>query len=96
MIYCVFNVQCTLRAHTCTHMCRVTPESPRWLLVQGRDEEARDVLARIARGNRTPMVTAKLKKSVGASSEKGGNVSAIDLFRGHTIRRRTLILLVAW
>ena len=52
------------------------------------------MLARIARGNGRQLTITKLKKP--ASKASGSGVSTIDLVKGDVIRRRTLILLVAW
>ena len=75
-------------------MFRLIPESPRWLLIQGRENEAKEVLAKIARGNGTNMTISKLKKP--ASPPSDGGLSTGHLFRGDVIRKRTFILLVAW
>ena len=68
------------------------PESPRWLLVNGQEEQARMVLAGFAQGNGTTMPEGKLKIPLQADNER---ISVMDLFRGRAIRHRTIILIVA-
>ena len=72
-----------------TDTCRIVPESPRWLLLNGQEEQAREVLAKFAQGNGTSLPEGKLKKPIQSESE---GVSIKDLFRGRIIRRRTVIL----
>ena len=62
--------------------------------MQGKEDQARAVLEKIASGNGKLMVNNKLKKPTSQTSDSG--VSTLDLFKGKVIRRRTLILLVAW
>ena len=74
--------------------CRVIPESPRWLLVNGHENEARAVLMRIADGNRKPLDACELKKPDLESST--GSSSTLDLFRSKNIRHRTIVLFCMW
>ena len=73
---------------------RILPESPRWLLVNGREDEALCVLSRIAEGNGTILPSCEIKHPVTHVSER--NVSITDLFRGKNIRHRTLVLICVW
>ncbi len=62
--------------------------------MNGREEEARAVLTRLASENGEEMPAGQLKKpTVSTSAEP---VSALDLFRGKVIRKRTMILFIAW
>ena len=76
---------------------RTIPESPRWLLVSGNEQDAISVLTSIAKGNGADMPTnCELKKnSVGAEGGQEG-ASIRDLFTGRNIRHRTFILCIAW
>jgi putative MFS transporter len=66
------------------------PESPRFLLLQGRAEEARQVLERVARMNRTPVPVLRLAPLV---PPRGSTTAALF---GPTLRKRTLRLAVVW
>ena len=63
--------------------------------MNGRKEEARQVLAEIARGNGTVMPKGELKDA-GGDVSSAGDLGTISLFRGSVIRRRTLIVCVMW
>lgn len=76
------------------------PESPRWLLVMKKKEEAIKVMEHIAKINNRPTDTIRaeveqfLKKSEGAEEIKKGSV--IDLFRTPNIRRNTIAMSFNW
>ena len=72
---------------------RIIPESPRWLVVNGRLAEGRSVLAAMAKANDTVMPKEELKRPSKNSDESLGMTS---LLRGPVIRRRTLILFAIW
>ena len=64
------------------------------MLVKGRVEEARAVLARIARGNGSQLPKCELKSVTTLQSSE--TISIKDLLRGKIIRHRTVVLIVAW
>lgn len=66
------------------------PESPRYLLLEGKMEQAREVLQRVARINRADVQIGELEPVAPA----GGNSTAA-LFNP-SLRRRTVLLAVMW
>lgn len=71
-------------------MRRTVPESPRFKLAGGRTEEARKILAEVARVNGTQLPEGKLE---GIASPRPSR--AKDLFAPH-LRRTTLLLWFIW
>lgn len=71
------------------------PESPRWLLVRGRKAEATQILAAIARGNRTAMPAEPLA-DVAQPAEGQKPVSLRTVLRDPHILRRFLVLAYVW
>ena len=72
---------------------RIIPESPRWLVVNGRLAEGRSVLAAMAKANGTVMPEGELKRPSKHGDESLGMTS---LLRGPVIRKGTLTLLAIW
>ncbi|XP_036975942.1 solute carrier family 22 member 5-like isoform X1 [Acanthopagrus latus] len=76
------------------------PESPRWLVSQGRVEEAEAIVRSAAKKNNTKAPKdifqnfVANKENTRSKEEEGYNV--LDLFRTSSIRNTTLILLVVW
>lgn len=69
---------------------RGVPESPRYLLIQGREAEAREVLQTIARENGRPLTIDRLESMQGAA-----RVPFAAIWRG-ALARRTLLLSTVW
>ncbi|XP_070532076.1 organic cation transporter protein-like [Ptychodera flava] len=83
------------------------PESPRWLIAVGREEEAEDIIRKCGRVNNVPvpedisgdswnpmkMNEAKKMDTIKHSEEKG---TMLDLFRLPNMRKKTLILFYNW
>ena len=68
------------------------PESPRWLLVKGRREEAEEIIAKARRLNK---MEEKVEVEVFTErQETQGTV--IDLMRWPSLRRTTIIMLYIW
>lgn len=72
---------------------RFLPESPRWLAVNGRMEDALSVLSQLAQANGVEMPAISLKKPDTTRQQSPGLTS---LLTGPAIRRLTASLFVVW
>ncbi|XP_006869208.1 PREDICTED: solute carrier family 22 member 13 [Chrysochloris asiatica] len=70
------------------------PESARWLLIQGKIEEAKQVIQKAASVNKRKLSPEFLSQLVPESTGPSGN--ALDLFRHPQLRKVTLVLLYVW
>jgi len=71
----------------------ILPESPRWLISQGRFDEAEAVFKKAARMNGVPLPEKlQFKKSVAEKT----SYSIVDLVRTPSIRKRTFVLWYCW
>lgn len=84
------NFSCMILCHW---IVRLIPESPRWLISQGRNEEANAILQKMAKVNGTkisPDVVANLT----IKKEKTGSFK--DLLKSKTMCLRAVILCFNW
>ncbi|XP_005082406.1 solute carrier family 22 member 13 [Mesocricetus auratus] len=72
----------------------VLPESPRWLLSQGRTEEAKQLIQKAASVNRRLLPPELLSQLVPEQTGPSGNT--LDLFKHPHLRKVTLILIAVW
>lgn len=86
---------------------RFIPESARWLLTKGRDEEARIVLQKAAKENEVDLPDEMLDKFLGdmkqqdvedkeTAAVKKAESSILDLMKHPNLRRKTFIILFLW
>jgi predicted O-linked N-acetylglucosamine transferase (SPINDLY family) len=73
---------------------RVVPESPRWLLIQGKVPQAQKILEDIAKKNGAKL--REIKLSPPAKRPEGKKYSVLDLWQNNLLRKRTIIQIYAW
>jgi MFS family permease len=77
----------------------LVPESPRWLLLQGRLQDAEDILNEAANINGLSIAKIYLKKSEVSNAKPGEtpqNVSFLSLFQRKSIRTVTMVLVASF
>ncbi|KAM4606047.1 solute carrier family 22 member 13-like [Polymixia lowei] len=72
----------------------ILPESARWLVTQGRQDEAREQVRRAAKVNGRQVPEALLDKLEAEGTSKTGNM--LDLFRLSYLRKRVIIMGYIW
>ncbi|XP_054564082.1 solute carrier family 22 member 14-like [Eptesicus fuscus] len=73
----------------------IFPESPRWLLVKGKVEEAKQVLRRAAEINKTTIPISLLDK-LQVPGKKVTNASILDFYNNRQLRKVTLVMGCVW
>ncbi|XP_044520602.1 solute carrier family 22 member 5-like [Gracilinanus agilis] len=88
----------TLPGLLCFPLWWVIPESPRWLLSQGRLEEAEVIIRKAAKINGIvgPQIIFDPMESQDLSSRKQQTHSILDLFRTPNIRTITIMSIILW
>ncbi|KAK7925641.1 hypothetical protein WMY93_007951 [Mugilogobius chulae] len=76
----------------------VIPESPRWLLSQGRVDEAEAIVKRAAKMNKVkpPLVVFENYRAEDPKARQEKHHTVLDLFRTRNIRAATVILCLLW
>ena len=73
---------------------RFIPESPRWLLVKNKKEEARNKLQKVAAFNKKEMPNEELELKDAKEGQRTGDIR--DLFSSFNMTKRTLISCFSW
>ena len=72
------------------------PESPRWLLVQGRKKEAIAILEKACKINKRPINPEDIRALDLIKNESGASGNMTILFRYPGMRRNTILMCFAW
>ncbi|XP_067279417.1 solute carrier family 22 member 4 [Pseudorasbora parva] len=72
------------------------PESPRWLLSQGRVLESEAIVREAARKNKVPAPEVIFSKPEVKEASQSSRYSVLDVLRNRDIRRTTVLCLLLW
>nr|KAF6335784.1 hypothetical protein mPipKuh1_015928 [Pipistrellus kuhlii] len=73
----------------------ILPESPRWLLVKGKVEEAKQELLSAAERNKRTIPLPLLDK-LQVPGKKVANASILDFYSNSQLRKVTLVMVIVW
>lgn len=78
--------------------CRIIPESPRWLISQGRFQEAEDIIRKAAKINKVtaPDVIFDPSELQDLSSQRQQTYTILDLMRTRNILTITIMSVILW
>ena len=83
-----------------TCWCRFIPESARWLLSNGRVEEAKELLQQASKKNGVEIPDSTMDSLLENNTEKSApvvnNSSFLDLFRYPNLRKKSLLIFFNW
>ena len=77
--------------HIANLILRYVPESVRWLIVQGKTDEARTILEKVAAANKKEMPNEELHIPI-TTANKG----VLELFKTWKMAKLSLIQIYAW
>lgn len=83
-------------------MSRFIPESARWLLTKGRQEEAKVIIQAAAKENKVDIPDHLLDNLLAPTEEEkkkeeaGEKPSLLDLFRYSNLRKKSLVIFFLW
>ena len=85
---CIFAIDVSLRT------CSIIPESPRWLLRNGKRKEAESILTKLAEKNGKPMKKEMLESLEADKDTSKGKLW--QLFSTKVLAFRTSIIFINW
>lgn len=74
----------------------IIPESPRWLLSKGKEEEAREIIEKICKTNGRPYKPTMQVVDEAPAESENTRATIVDLFRTRNLRNRTLNFYYNW
>ncbi|KAG8578981.1 hypothetical protein GDO81_010680 [Engystomops pustulosus] len=80
----------------CVPLWWIIPESPQWLVTQGRIEEAEAIIRKAAKQNKVPAPAVIFKTAEETKQRHIRRYTILDLIRTHNIRIITILTIMFW